>query len=303
MLAYMSFASSTLSEGRNDMDDYAPLHATRSARLNLIGLDYGSAVFAILLIIISSGLFLLTQKAKEVNDLVKDQNIAALKLEENVKYYQWLHDNNNTGKSSLFPPGLFEEMVNFSRNNAKIMYAIRGLPFWRSKKEIPDQECQHENHWCSTLERIIHRFPPQNGVAFDHVVVDPEISPSLLVDQNIVKEGFYQIRLYQQIRDYAQDTADAWSSFILAITTCCLPIAYAVLGALFQALRQPEQARIIHRLVMAGVAGFAVSRLSDLLPQDVLLPPLAIAFVVGYSTEILTSRLDELLRGKRRIEM
>jgi hypothetical protein len=99
--------------------------------------------------------------------------------------------------------------------------------------------------------------------------------------------------------DYAQDAVDTWQAFLLATSTYILPIAYALLGALFYALRHPVLPRILYRLVIAGVAGFAVSRFSDLLPQDVPLPPLAIAFVVGYSTETLVRRLDNILHRER----
>ena len=44
--------------------------------------------------------------------------------------------------------------------------------------------------------------------------------------------------------------------------------------------------------MMAAIAGIAISSISPLLPKDVLLSPLAIAFVFGYSIDIFTSHLD-----------
>ena len=205
-----------------------------------------------------------------------------------------MHDESNSFKTQLFPPGLFDDLVNFSRNNAKIIYTIHRLPFWRPWSES-EQNCPQGKKGCSIPLQVIQNF----GSDFNRIVVDPAVSPNphdqAASPGNIVEEGFYQIRLYQHIRDYAQDVVDSWRALLLAISTYILPIAYSVLGALFYALRHPLLPRILNRLVIAGVAGFAVSRFSDLLQQELSLPPLAIAFVVGYSTEILVRRLDNLL--------
>jgi hypothetical protein len=261
-------------------------------------LDYGSAIFAALLVMLSAGMFLLNKNSKEVSALIDSQNVAAIKLEENLTYYQWVHDSNNKDeKTKLFPPGLFEDLVVFSRNNAKIMYTIHRLSVrWRFWENPPRQNCPPDPKWCSIIAQVLPRLPSQES--FSHVVVDPEINPDPHSgDNNIVREGYYQIRLYQSIRDYAQDVADSWRGRLLTTSAYILPIAYAVLGALFYVLRQRALPRILHRLVIAGVAGLAVSRLGDLLPQDFLLPPLAIAFVVGYSTDLLAARLDKLLHS------
>jgi hypothetical protein len=283
------------------IDNLSRIPGARTDESHLKWLDCGTAIFAALLVILSIGMFLLHKNSKEVSSLIEEQNVAALKLEENIKYYNWMHYGDDTYKTQLFPPGLFDDLVNFSRNNAKIIYTVHRLPFWRPWGES-GQNCPPEKKWCSIPLRVIQNF----GSEFNHIVVDPAISPNphdqTVNPGNIVSEGYYQIRLYQHIRDYAQNTVDSWRALLLAISTYILPIAYAVLGALFYALRHPSLSRILNRLVIAGVAGFAVSRFSDLLPQDVLLPPLAIAFVVGYSTEILVRRLDNFLHSGKRCD-
>ena len=281
------------------IDNLSHIRGVRADQTHLKWLDCCTAIFAVLLVLLSIGMFLLDKNSREVSGLIEQQNAAALKLEENVKYYHWVHDGDNGLKTQLFPPGLFDDLVDFSRNNAKIIYTIHRLPFWRSWWGGSQQSCPSDMKWCSVPLHVIQNF----GSDFNHIVVDPAISPDphdpAAAEGNIVSEGYYQIRLYQNIRDYAQDDVDTWRSLLLAISTYILPIAYALLGALFYALRHPLMPRILNRLVIAGVAGFAVSRFNALLPQDVLLPPLAIAFVVGYSTEILVQRLDHLLHSKR----
>jgi len=281
------------------IENLSQIVGARTDQTRIKRLDCWTAIFAALLVLLSIAMFLLHKNSKEVSGLIEQQNIAALKLEENVEYYRWLHEGDDDHKTHLFPPGLFDDLVNFSRNNAKIIYTIHRLPFWRPWWGEAQENCPHEKKWCSIPLRVIQNF----GKEFEHIVVDPEISPNphdeAVTKGNIVSEGYYQIQLYQNIRDYAQNTVDTWQALLLATSTYILPIAYALLGALFYALRHPLLQRTLNRLVIAGVAGFAVSRFSDLLPQDVLLPPLAIAFVVGYSAEILVRRLDCILQTKR----
>jgi len=47
---------------------------------------------------------------------------------------------------------------------------------------------------------------------------------------------------------------------------------------------------------MAAIAGIAVAGFNTLIPKEASLPPLAIAFLVGYSVDILTCHLDGYVR-------
>ena len=46
---------------------------------------------------------------------------------------------------------------------------------------------------------------------------------------------------------------------------------------------------------MAFILGATISVFSSLIPKDVLLSPLALAFLGGYSIDAFTSRLDALV--------
>src|SRR5262249_507375 len=52
----------------------------------------------------------------------------------------------------------------------------------------------------------------------------------------------------------------------------------------------------ITRVLMACIAGIAIGAVNGLFPKEMLLPPLALAFVVGYSIEIFTSQVDAMIK-------
>jgi hypothetical protein len=51
---------------------------------------------------------------------------------------------------------------------------------------------------------------------------------------------------------------------------------------------------------VAGIAGIAIGSLSDFFVKEMILPPLALSFLVGYSIETFTSRLDTIMRNLKR---
>jgi hypothetical protein len=89
-----------------------------------------------------------------------------------------------------------------------------------------------------------------------------------------------------------------------------MPVLYALLGAFLWAFRSScEKAGLSaddlpvdrsRRFVMAAIGGIAISVHGTVLPQNMLVSPLAISFVFGYSIEIFTSRLDAYIDGLTR---
>ena len=47
---------------------------------------------------------------------------------------------------------------------------------------------------------------------------------------------------------------------------------------------------------MAGIAGIAIGALNDLFSKELVISPLALSFLIGYSIEAFTSRLDAIIR-------
>jgi hypothetical protein len=290
-------------------------------------LKFVVGIYAVFLVLASIYMFIVTTISTQVNDLVANQNAASLKLWAALDYYQHNAANNDNTISApqLFreavevttkrevapqtridnnsperertslplPPGLFESVVEFSRLNATLLKTVPRLTLsgflWPQSLPVTLQKLSKHN--------VVEKPP----VTFSHYGVDPDIDEHPIVD-----EGQYQIRLFQAIRDYAQDKVTFERGILAAASTYLLPVAYSLLGAFLYALRvSARQGRRVlrehsidrtSRFVMAGIAGIAVAGLDTLLPKEVLLPPLAIAFVVGYSVDILTSRLDGYVR-------
>jgi hypothetical protein len=255
-------------------------------------LEWIVSAYAVILIATSIAMFMMGNTSAKVSDYITQQNDAALKLWANLDYFGHHRLASDPLDKSL-PPGLFESVVEFSRTTANIMKTVHrlspqrifspGLPLGEFLQHLkPTDGSQPE---------------PGKAAYFDHLGIDARTDAS-----NIVSQSMYQIELYQAVRDYAQDEAGFYKDCLGAVSVYVMPVLYALLGAFLWAFRSLCQRVHTHgddpspdrssRFVMAAIAGIAISSISTLFPKDVLLSPLAIAFVFGYSIDIFTSRLD-----------
>ncbi len=260
-------------------------------------LEWTVGIYAVILITTSIVMFMMNNTSESVSALIMKQNDAALKLWVNLDYYE--HHQAKAGLlDTSLPPGLFESVVEFSRTNVTIIKLVHRL----SPRTIFSPR--------SSLDEISNYIKPTDGkqpalgkkVYFDHFGVDPHVDTN-----NITEQGMYQIELYQAIRDYAQDESAFYKGCLGALSVYLMPVFYALLGASLRAFRSASlplsryreeiSADRSSRFVMAAIAGIAISALSTLLTSDVVLSPLAIAFVFGYSIEVFTSRLDTYIAG------
>jgi hypothetical protein len=115
-----------------------------------------------------------------------------------------------------------------------------------------------------------------------------------------------RIRVYQDVRYFAERLLDYVSYFYGAIANCVLPVLYALLGTCAYLLRSFEQQTRnktfvpsiadFARFLIAGIGGAVVGLFSNFtLRQGASIPPLAIAFLIGYSVDVFFSFLDGLL--------
>ena len=114
---------------------------------------------------------------------------------------------------------------------------------------------------------------------------------------------------YQSIRSFGQDTLDMVSVSYGAITTCLLPALYALLGTCAYLLRTFEQqmsartftpsvAANSARFLIAAIGGAVVGLFNNFsITQGASIPPLAIAFLVGYAVDVFFSFLEGLLQA------
>jgi hypothetical protein len=125
---------------------------------------------------------------------------------------------------------------------------------------------------------------------------------------NLVTATDDRIRVYQDVRYFAQSLLDDVSFFFGAITTCLLPVLYALLGTCAYLLRSfEEQMRSktfipsvanSARFLIAGIGGAVVGLFNNFtITQGASIPPLAIAFLVGYAVDVFFSFLEGLLQA------
>jgi hypothetical protein len=138
------------------------------------------------------------------------------------------------------------------------------------------------------------------------------VRPELSTFTEIEKEAVYQIRAYQYIRDYALGLCKIDMLIYSSLSTYFLPTVYALLGAFLYGFR--FYSRLIRRKAflpcvahsaryfIAAIAGLVIGLFGSLLPKSVSLPPLVVAFLVGYAVEAFFSRLDGLIRNLKRNE-
>jgi hypothetical protein len=116
-----------------------------------------------------------------------------------------------------------------------------------------------------------------------------------------------RINVYQDVRYFAQNLLDDVSFYYGAISTCILPVLYALLGTCAYLLRSFEQqirtrtfipSEVnVARFLIAGIGGAVVGLFNNFnITQGASIPPLAIAFLVGYAVDVFFAFLEGLLQ-------
>jgi hypothetical protein len=117
-----------------------------------------------------------------------------------------------------------------------------------------------------------------------------------------------RIEVYQKVRSYAQGLVDDVSVFYGAMATCILPVLYALLGTCAYLLRSFEDQMKTRtftlsvansaRFLIAGIGGAVVGLFNNFsVTQGASIPPLAVAFLVGYAVDVFFAFLDSLLQS------
>jgi hypothetical protein len=125
---------------------------------------------------------------------------------------------------------------------------------------------------------------------------------------NFAQAADERTTVFQDVRYFAQSLLDDVSFFYGAITTCLLPALYALLGTCAYLLRTFEQQMSTRtftpsvansaRFLIAAIGGAVVGLFNNFtITQGASIPPLAIAFLVGYAVEVFFSFLEGLLQA------
>jgi len=272
--------------------DLTEAHAVqRAVRRTHLWVEWAAGAGAFALALAAMLLFMMNTIADRVDTLMEQQNKAALKLSDDLQYFGGLHLQDN----APILPGLFSDLVGFSRNTAMIMLEVRRLIALES---ISTLRMQREPSSKQSSENLLQKLTPKDGAktTFDHVGVDPRTT-----SQTIVEAGNYQIELYQSLRDFSQEKCMSYKDVGGAILTYLFPLLYALLGAGLCDLRcrltRVSQSSSLGsaRYTAAIIAGSVIGIFTSLIPTSWSLPPLLVAFLFGYSIETFTSRLDALI--------
>jgi hypothetical protein len=117
-----------------------------------------------------------------------------------------------------------------------------------------------------------------------------------------------RVSVYQDARYFGQEVTDDVSVFYGAIATCILPVLYALLGTcafLLRSFSQEMSSRTFvpshsdsARFLIAAIVGGVVGLFNNFtFSQGASIPPLAIAFVVGYAVDVFFSFLEGLIQA------
>ncbi len=154
---------------------------------------------------------------------------------------------------------------------------------------------------------LLHRTQsPLTSVDYREYELNPGLENSLGALQ---KETTAKTYTYQKVRLYAKEVQDDVAVFYGSISACLLPMLYALLGACAYLLRlfsdelntrtfSPSYA-ISARFFIALIGGMIVGLFSNF-TQGASLPPLAIAFLVGYAADVFFSFLEGLMQSFKR---
>jgi len=113
--------------------------------------------------------------------------------------------------------------------------------------------------------------------------------------------------IYQDVRYFASSLLDDVSVFYGAVTVCLLPVLYALLGTCAYLLRTFEQQMTTRtfipsiansaRFLIAAIGGAVVGLFNNFtIGQGASIPPLAIAFLLGYAVDVFFAFLDGMLQ-------
>jgi hypothetical protein len=97
----------------------------RTSYLRHLELFVGT-IYAVCLVVFSIFLFLVSATSEQVNDLITEQNAAALKLWTNLDYYQQ-HRAYQQGAGPSLPPGLYEDVLEFFGQTATLIKTVHRL--------------------------------------------------------------------------------------------------------------------------------------------------------------------------------
>jgi hypothetical protein len=159
--------------------------------------------------------------------------------------------------------------------------------------------------------KLNHFVVPRQRLPFEDLMTDEERKekfelpvgiPDLVVARDNVT------KTYQDVRYFAQMLLTDVAVFYGALTACVLPVLYALLGTCAYLIRTFEDqmsnrtftpsAANSARFLIAAIGGAVVGLFNNFAITDTAsLPPLALAFLIGYAVDVFFTFLEGLMKA------
>ncbi len=240
-------------------------------------------ILACIIIPASITTFVTSAVSNAVRDNITQANALAVKLRAE------LGPPPPAGQAFEFPKGISAADV------------IADLQEYASLVRIINARARKLNHFIIPNQKIPFEdmgTPEQRKQYFE---LPPGIADPIAARDNITNT-------YEDVRYFAQSLITDVAVFYGALSTCILPVLYALLGTCAYLLRTFEDqmsnrtftpsAANSARFVIAAIGGAVVGLFNNLTITDqASIPPLAVAFLVGYAVDVFFAFLEGLLRA------
>ena len=247
-------------------------------------LDYKVFVFILALFIIPFSIvgFISGSLAKLINSNVETANTLVLKLHSDLSAMPNDDPNLPTNRlHDLQQLGIAVRVV-YSRTNQLNHFLVNSATDHLRASENP-------------LDRVL------------------ELPPGLRDNLTEVQSALSDItRKYQKVRLYASNVLDGTSVLWGAVSTCLLPVLYALLGACAAVLRAFTQQTELRtftssyatpaRFIVAAIGGGVIGLFNINLGEGLTASPLALAFLIGYAADVFFSFLEGSIHSVARPE-
>ena len=260
--------------------------ASRRVRDKYMEISFGLAVLILLFSLLS---FITNALSTEINAKITESNTLAATLRTQL---------GNTNSLCL------TNAIDLSKPPPDVSYidVVTELQKYASNIRDIDSRAKQLNWFigCSESEYYLRKM--STNASTNHVAFQLPVGLPNLWDAEAGRTT-----IYQHVRAFAQSVVDDVSIYYGAIVSCLLPVLYALFGNCVRFLRNYEQ-QIASRtflqssfdhghLRIAGMCGMVVGLFNITISQGASIPPLAIAFLVGYSVDMFFSFLEGLLRA------
>jgi hypothetical protein len=242
-------------------------------------------VLACIIVPASIATFVTSAVSTAVRDDILKANALAVKLRAE------LGPPSATGAVAEIPKGIGEaDVIADLQDYASLVRIINARARKLNHFVVPSQKLPFEDSGSLSDEERKQRFELPVGL------------PDLVVARDNVTNT------YQDVRHFAQMLLTDVAVFYGALTACVLPVLYALLGTCAYLIRTFEDqmsnrtftpsAANSARFLIAAIGGAVVGLFNNFAITDTAsLPPLALAFLIGYAVDVFFTFLEGLMKA------